>query len=200
MGSAEAADKQSAFRLPGWVLGWFYATAAICTYDASFIVLRPHSLPGGKLAPIWKPYTLYFDVDQRYKDVADPFVYGISLFNYLEIILNIITIVLHYRSSRHTIPLAFTVTVMTFWKTLFYFYGFTETGGGAPYRIGNTAMQEFFLVVIPNGFWVVVPFAVMVALWSRMVPGMLQGLADSSNNGYVTKGRGRGHVGHAKHA
>nr|KAG5687267.1 hypothetical protein BaRGS_010254 [Batillaria attramentaria] len=89
---------------------------------------------------------------------------------------------------------------MTFWKTLFYFYGFTETGGGAPYRIGNTAMQEFFLVVIPNGFWVVVPFAVMVALWSRMVPGMLQGLADSSNNGYVTKGRGRGHVGHAKHA
>ena len=51
-----AADVSSAlYQLPGWSLGWFYATALICTWDASFILLRPHSLPGGALFSFWKP-------------------------------------------------------------------------------------------------------------------------------------------------
>ncbi|XP_076446919.1 uncharacterized protein LOC143284149 [Babylonia areolata] len=162
--TSTSAELQAAspHRLPGWVLGWFYATAAICTWDASFIILRPLSLPGGALHSLWKPYSLYIVVDQRYLDVNDPFVYGISLFNYAEVILNVITIFMHYRNSRHTIPLAFTVSTMTFWKTLFYLYGFSDLGGGGPFRVGNDGLEEFFLVVIPNGMWVLFPFLVMV--------------------------------------
>ncbi|PVD34237.1 hypothetical protein C0Q70_05505 [Pomacea canaliculata] len=162
--------EDSVYRLPCWILGWFYTSVTLCIWDATFIMCRPHSLPGGSLSFIWKPYKYYITVDQRYADVNDPFVFGISLFNCLEVILNIVTIILHYRSSRHTIPLAFTVSVMTFWKTLFYLYAFSDCGGGAPYRVGNSALQEFFIFVVPNGIWILVPFAVMMALWPRMVP------------------------------
>jgi len=177
----------SLYQLPRWVLWWFYTTAIVCTWDASFIFLRPHTLPGGSLFKFWSPYVHYIAVDQRYKDVNDPFVFGISLFNYLEVILNVITIVMHYRRSRHTIPLAFTVTVMTFWKTLFYFYGFSEMGGGGPYRKGNSTMQEFLLVAIPNGIWVLLPFLVMVVLWERIVPAQRPVVAgmSSATNGSV---------------
>lgn len=40
-------------RLAGWILAWFYATAVICTWDATFIMMRPYSLPGGSLASLW---------------------------------------------------------------------------------------------------------------------------------------------------
>ncbi|XP_070197665.1 uncharacterized protein [Littorina saxatilis] len=190
---------ETIYKLPGWMLAWFYATAVVCTWDASFIILRPWTLPGGSLFPYWSPYSLYIAVDQRYKDVNDPFVYGISLFNYLEVALNVITIILHYRNSRHTIPLAFTVTVMTFWKTLFYFYGFSELGGGAAFRMGNTAWEEFLLVVVPNGIWIIVPFVVMAVLWSRMIPEQLPASPDWASAGSV-KSRMRSYVLHAKHA
>ncbi|XP_069130303.1 uncharacterized protein [Argopecten irradians] len=154
-------------QMPGWVLLWFYATAVICTWDASFIVFRPHSLPGGKLAYIWYLYKYYVTVDQRYPDLKDDFVFAQSLLNYAEVVLNIIAIIMHYRKSRHTVPLAFTVTVMTFWKTVLYFlmYVVSDT-----YRKNNTVMEHIFLFVIPNGFWVAVPFFIMIKLWKFILP------------------------------
>lgn len=41
--------------LPGWIVWWFYLTAVICTIDASFIVFRPHTLPGGSLFHFFYP-------------------------------------------------------------------------------------------------------------------------------------------------
>ena len=40
-------------QLPQWILVWFLVTAVVCTWDASFIMCRPYSLPGGSLAWIW---------------------------------------------------------------------------------------------------------------------------------------------------
>ena len=34
--------------LPSWVAFWLLLTAVVCTIDALFIILRPHTLPGGK--------------------------------------------------------------------------------------------------------------------------------------------------------
>jgi hypothetical protein len=62
---------------------------------------------------------------------------------------------------------------MTFWKTLFYFYAFSEVGGGAPYRVGNGLWEEFLLVVIPNGIWILLPFLAMAVLWPRIIPAQL---------------------------
>ncbi|XP_033742920.1 uncharacterized protein LOC117329212 [Pecten maximus] len=158
---------EGVLQMPGWILIWFYSTAAICTWDASFIVFRPHSLPGGRLAYIWYLYKHYVTVDQRYADLKDDFVFAQSLLNYVEVVLNIIAIIMHYRKSRHTVPLAFTVTVMTFWKTVLYFlmYLVSDT-----YRKNNTMVEHIFLFVIPNGFWIVVPFLVMIKLWGCLLP------------------------------
>ncbi|KAI8508868.1 hypothetical protein Bbelb_139670 [Branchiostoma belcheri] len=76
--------------LPGWVKAWLVSTAVIQTWDASFIWLRPHTFPGGALDLYWKPYSLYIDVDMRYKDMTDSFVMAVSLLNYVEVVLCLI--------------------------------------------------------------------------------------------------------------
>uniref|UniRef100_A0A0B6ZC12 EXPERA domain-containing protein n=1 Tax=Arion vulgaris TaxID=1028688 RepID=A0A0B6ZC12_9EUPU len=157
-------------QLSGWMLIWFYSTTVICTWDATFIMLRPHSLPGGSLATLWYLYKYYVTVDQRYMDTNDAFVYAQSLLNYAEVIFNIVTIIMHYHCSRHTSTIAFMVSVMTMWKTILYFLMFTELCTGGAYRAGNTAMQEFFLVVIPNIIWVIIPLYIMYVLWQKLTP------------------------------
>ncbi|KAJ8298438.1 hypothetical protein KUTeg_024969 [Tegillarca granosa] len=235
-------------KLPGWILTWFYVTAVICTWDASFIMCRPHSLPGGSLAYIWYflvhvggvvlvhdgggddddddddydgddydggdddddddgddddddgddesdddtdvvvgvfcCYKYYVVVDQRYNDVTDAFVFAQSLLNYVEVLFNVITIGMHYWNARHTRMLAFTVTVMTFWKTVLYFLMFTEFCGAGHYRVGITLMQEIFIFAIPNGVWILVPFLALIKLWSMLVNPTVQVEEKNGFTGY----------------
>ncbi|KAH9523158.1 hypothetical protein Btru_065979 [Bulinus truncatus] len=175
--------KNKQFQLDGWILAWFFMTAVVCTWDASFIMLRPYSLPGGSLAFIWYLYKYYIPVDQRYGDIQDDYVFAQSLLNYVEVIINIVTIVLHYRRSSYTTITAFTVTVMTFWKTVLYFLMFSEFCAGDTYRKGNTALQEFFLVVIPNGVWIVVPLFIMYSLWNKLIPEIHNCLVQNISSG-----------------
>ncbi|GFN83941.1 emopamil-binding protein [Plakobranchus ocellatus] len=157
-------------QLPRWILIWFLLTAVICTWDASFIVFRPHSLPGRSMAWLWFAYKYYITVDQRYLDTSDAYVYAQSLLNYAEALINIVTIIMHFYQSRHTVATAFMVSVMTMWKTVLYFLMFTDLCTGSQYRQGNTLLEEIFLMVIPNFVWIVVPSAVMVVLWGYLVP------------------------------
>ncbi|KAH3839005.1 uncharacterized protein LOC127879452 isoform X2 [Dreissena polymorpha] len=156
-------------KMPMWMVIWFYATAIICTIDASFIVLRPHTLPGGSLHYLFFFYKYYIHTDQRYNDVSDSYVYTQSLMNYAEVLLNIVTLFYHYRKSNLTKPLAFTVSVMTFWKTVLYIAMFYELAGGKDYRIGNTLLEEMLLVLIPNGIWLLLPGMCIVKLWRDML-------------------------------
>ncbi|XP_052078879.1 uncharacterized protein LOC127716669 [Mytilus californianus] len=117
----------------------------------------------------------YIVVDRRYMDEEDSFSRGISLLNVVEVVLSVLVILLHYQKSKHTRLMAFTVSVMTFWKTVLYFVMFTEYCGAGPLRVQNTIMQEIFIYVIPNGIWVVVPFLVMIQLWSLLAADSKQG-------------------------
>lgn len=156
-------------QLPGYMVIWFYVTAVICTIDASFIVFRPRTLPGGDLHKYFSFYKYYIYTDQRYGDTGDSYVYTQSLMNYAEVILNIITLVYHYKRKATTRLLAFTVTVMTFWKTVLYILMFYELAGGKDFRAGNSLTEEIFIVLIPNGVWIVLPFICMVDLWKGFV-------------------------------
>ena len=42
---------------------------------------------------------------------------------------------------------------------------FYELAGGKDYRKGNTFLQEFFVVVLPTGVWIVIPFLCIASLW-----------------------------------
>lgn len=55
------------------VLLWLMASIPFVLWDTGYIMLRPHSMPGGWLhSPIWTPYALYGTVD---------YVYGWPAFN-----------------------------------------------------------------------------------------------------------------------
>jgi hypothetical protein len=52
---------------------WLIVSIPLVLWDVMFVLLRPHSMPGGKLhSPIWTPYALYITVD---------YIYGWPAFN-----------------------------------------------------------------------------------------------------------------------
>ncbi|XP_061184566.1 uncharacterized protein LOC133192591 [Saccostrea echinata] len=162
-------SKQDIRQLPGWILGWMYVNAIICTWDASFIMCRPHSLPGGSYSWIWYLYKYYVNIDKRYMDTSDPFVKAISLQNYVEVFLSIVTIILHHRSSRHTRIMAYNVNIMTMWKTVTYFLMFTEFCGAQHWIGSDSTLTLTFLFYFPNGVWIGVPLLAMYQLWPSFV-------------------------------
>lgn len=46
---------------------WLVVSLPLVAWDAGYVLLRPHSMPGGRLhSPIWTPYALYGTVDYIY--------------------------------------------------------------------------------------------------------------------------------------
>ena len=49
------------------ILVWLLVSLPLVFWDTGYVLLRPHSMPGGYLhAPLWKPYALYGVVDYMY--------------------------------------------------------------------------------------------------------------------------------------
>lgn len=49
------------------VVIWLLFSIPLVLWDAGYVLLRPHSMPGGKLhSPIWTPYALYGTIDYIY--------------------------------------------------------------------------------------------------------------------------------------
>ena len=52
---------------------WLLVSTPLVLWDAGYVLLRPHSMPGNKLhSPIWTPYALYGTID---------YIYGWPAFN-----------------------------------------------------------------------------------------------------------------------
>lgn len=52
---------------------WLVVSVPLVIWDAGYVLLRPHSMPGGRLhSPIWAPYALYGSID---------YIYGWPAFN-----------------------------------------------------------------------------------------------------------------------
>lgn len=52
---------------------WLVVSVPLVLWDIGYVLLRPHSMPGGSLhSPIWTPYALYANVD---------YIYGWPAFN-----------------------------------------------------------------------------------------------------------------------
>jgi len=46
---------------------WLFVSLPLVTWDTGYMLMRPHTMPGGKLhSPIWTPYALYGTVDYVY--------------------------------------------------------------------------------------------------------------------------------------
>lgn len=52
---------------------WLVVSVPLVAWDAGYVLLRPHSMPGGRLhSPVWTPYALYGTID---------YIYGWPAFN-----------------------------------------------------------------------------------------------------------------------
>ena len=82
---------------------WLLISSIIVTWDFTFIIFRPHSLPGNFLHYLWSPYALYIKIDLMYGDMNDIFVFVQAIFNIFEILLNVTSLVCLVSKKKNVI-------------------------------------------------------------------------------------------------
>ncbi|CAJ0605485.1 unnamed protein product [Cylicocyclus nassatus] len=155
--------------LPYWVEVWLVVSAFICLIDVLFTMLRPYTTEG-ILSGVYFAWNLYASVDVRYADPKDIVTCATGRIMLIEIAMNLVAVYLSRRRSRHALVTAFTTTAFVFWKTLWYFTLYiAPPPGNEPYFTEDSTYLDIFLIFwIPNGFWVLVPFVVMISLWNKL--------------------------------
>ena len=85
---------------------WLIVSVPLVIWDTGYVLLRPHSMPGGSLhSPIWTPYALYGKVDYIYGwpafNAHNGFTAAQTMLNVLETIgyIYYLWIVYHYGST-----------------------------------------------------------------------------------------------------
>lgn len=160
---APARIRPSDLRLPTWVIVWLTISAIIQTYDACYVLLGPLSHAGGPLAGLWPGHVFYSGFDHRYADF-DSFGSAQSWANLVEVLVTVWVLVHAKRFSGVVVGLI--VSVATFWKTVIYFL--VEVCSGLEMTRQSLERGDLLgflaVAVLPNLFWIVVPFAVIVTL------------------------------------
>ncbi|KAI7527552.1 hypothetical protein KC331_g16265 [Hortaea werneckii] len=194
---------------------WLAISLPLVIWDTGYVVLRPHSMPGGSLhAPLWTPYALYGTIDYMYGfkqwDAHNGFTLAQASFNAVETGAYGLYLYLVYRYGREeerqgrgaprrdvlgrlkaladsrtvegqmavwVVLLGYSTSFLTFTKTVLYwlnevFSGFDNIGH-------NSWSSLFFLWIVPNGAWLVLP-AYMIYVFGQEI---LQGLLIATNGG-----------------
>ncbi len=123
------------------LLLWLAVSLPLVTWDTGYMLLRPHSMPGGSLhSPLWVPYALYGEVDGMYGfkqwDLKNPFAAAQSLMNVVETVMYLGYLWMWFSYGKPavaggrkaiggeigglTVLLGFSAAVMTVSKTVLY--------------------------------------------------------------------------------
>ncbi|KAL1989360.1 hypothetical protein VTN96DRAFT_122 [Rasamsonia emersonii] len=90
---------------------WLLVSVPLVLWDAGYVLLRPHSMPGGKWhSPIWTPYALYGTID---------YIYGWPAFN-----------ARNGFTAAQTVLNLLETACYVFYLAVIYRYGATVTTGG----------------------------------------------------------------------
>lgn len=93
------------------VLAWLSISVPLVVWDTGYVLLRPHSMPGGKYhSPIWTPYALYGTID---------YIYGWPAFN-----------ARNGFTAAQGLLNVFETMAYIFYLVVVYFYGTTATTAG----------------------------------------------------------------------
>ncbi|KAK0549057.1 hypothetical protein OC845_003318, partial [Tilletia horrida] len=140
-----------------WIVLWLALSSILVMWDCGYMLLRPHSMKGGKWFAPWTPYELYGTIDKIYGldafNAREGFPAAQSWMNIPETILNYLYVFIVTSTTspqlRAVAPLiGFTATVMTASKTILYMLvevccGYCKTGH-------NSLSDLIFLFLIPN--------------------------------------------------
>jgi len=136
-------------------------------------------MPGGKWhEPLWTPYELYGKIDYVYGwkalEEGSGFTSAQAALNMVESVLNFIYLYAWYNgkgtTGRTPVMLGLVSVVMTVSKTVLYwlnegFSGFQGIGHNDPSTL-------FWLWIVPNGAWLVVPTYCGYVFWNEIAAGL----------------------------
>ncbi|KAE8224392.1 hypothetical protein CF319_g2703 [Tilletia indica] len=173
-----------------WITLWLALSSILVLWDCGYMLLRPHSMRGGKFFALWQPYELYGTIDKIYGVDAftakEGFPAAQSIMNIPETILNYLYVyIVLFSTSSHARAVApligFTATVMTASKTILYML--VEMSCGYC-KVGHNDLYSLVvLFLIPNTPWIFVPTAIAISLGYEIAGNLkaAAGLPVSSN-------------------
>ncbi|KAH8841199.1 hypothetical protein MCOR27_004560 [Pyricularia oryzae] len=178
-------------------LAWLAISLPLVAWDTGYIMLRPHSMPGGSWhAPIWVPYALYGQVDYVYGrerwEAGDGFCGAQGTMNIVETLMYLAYLWIWYsnktatgasgsgaastrgavtgRSAGLAMLIMFSACVMTVSKTVLYWLNESWSGF---HGIGhNSARDLVALWIIPNGAWIIFPTYLIYAYGREILDSM----------------------------
>ncbi|KAM0334546.1 hypothetical protein ACHAQA_001576 [Verticillium albo-atrum] len=174
-------------------LAWLAISLPLVAWDTGYVMLRPHSMPGGAWhKPLWGPYDLYGRIDGVYGlkafEAKDGFTAAQAFLNIIETAMYLVYLWLCLRrgapspegpagrrivSGREgglAVLIGFSAAVMTLSKTVLYWM--KEYYSGFGYIGHNTALDLVFLWIIPNGAWLVGSTYMICSLGGEILEGL----------------------------
>ncbi|KAF4977416.1 hypothetical protein FZEAL_6061 [Fusarium zealandicum] len=188
-------------RAPTWhhapsttTLLWLAVSVPLVTWDTVYVLGRPHTMPGGPWHwPLWVPYELYGQVDHVYGWKAwnsnNGFTGAQSALNVVECIMYLVYLwMIWTRADAKTVDgvakrtisgrngalaalVGFSAAVMTVSKTALY--GAHEYYSGFDNISHNSLFDIFYLWVLPNGFWIILPTYMVLAFGNNILDGLV---------------------------
>lgn len=164
--------------IPSGLYLWLVVSALVVVFDAAYVLLRPHSLRGGKYFHIFAPYELYAKMDSLYAMNDDSFVVIQSWLNIVEAVLLLLAVGMSI--SRNVSRklwgaiLAVVTSAFVFWKTvifLLYDYDYTSI------EVKQLTSEALLCYVLPSSLWIIFPILSIWLISKRVVNyALAQGL------------------------
>jgi hypothetical protein len=159
----------NSLRLPRWVFLWLLISTFVVIWDALFVILRPASFSDGTLGFLWSfAYDIYLKVDLAYADADNLHIAAVAWMSLFEACLVAVCLIADRRGRGHLAHLlALVVTSLTGAKTMLFFL--FEAVAGWPSIGHNDLLPLLAFWVIPNGLWIIMPFAVALHTGRRLL-------------------------------
>ncbi|KAK9476633.1 hypothetical protein V1514DRAFT_336144 [Lipomyces japonicus] len=169
------------FKPKPFITFWFVLSNLIVLWDATYVLSRPHSMPGGKWHALWKPYALYAEIDYVYGFPAyeekDGFPSAQAFMTLVEAFFNWIYVYTSYFSTNQSTRITgaligFASATSCFSKTTLYML--CEYFSGFKYVGHNPWHRLVFLYIIPSAPWIFVSLYSLLTIGGQLKRGLLQ--------------------------
>jgi len=166
----------SALTIPRFITIWILIAGLVVTWDAGYVLNRPHSMAGGYLFWLFQPYAKYITLDLLYGNTQNSFVVAQSWLNVLEILLGFFSLAMYHYSKSSTKKnlaclLLLITCVATFAKTVLYFcHDIVDMGIHPDQHPKDISWFDYIMLfIVPNIIWIVVPFSCIAHLTKQIL-------------------------------
>lgn len=154
---------------------WLTLSALIVIFDASYVLLRPESMKGGKYFHIYAPYELYIKFDTLYGLNSDHFVVIQSWLNLAEAFFLLLSVILSLFSSKSLkikgALLVIIASAFVFWKTVIYiWYDHSFLSPAAQ----SFSFESLYIFYLPTSFWIIGPLWTIFSVSGNLSSDLLK--------------------------